>query len=150
MESTGREVCAGEDPTNSNSNSSSSKRHKERENAALHSSLNSLRVAEEENDTATGASVNKYRAEDMEPSGCSTEPDAPPQSTAQDGTEDEDEDEDEGDQEEELTLTDHLNKRLLSSFLEKLNQRDSSLPGIQRLDCAVAGEEDSNRALDEW
>ncbi|RXM98393.1 hypothetical protein EOD39_13189 [Acipenser ruthenus] len=146
MESTGREVCAGGDPTNSNS---SSKRHKEMENAALHSSLNSLRVAEEEeDDTATGASVNEYRAEDMEPSGCSAEPDAPPQSTAQDGTEDEDEDE--GGQEEELTLTDHLNKRLLSSFLEKLNQRDSSLPGIQRLDCAVAGEEDSNRALDEW
>ncbi|MGH0188805.1 UNVERIFIED_CONTAM: hypothetical protein FKN15_031706 [Acipenser sinensis] len=55
MESTGREVCAGEDPTNSNSNNSS-KRHKERENAALHSSLNSLRVAEEVDGTATGAS----------------------------------------------------------------------------------------------
>ncbi|KAJ8408315.1 hypothetical protein AAFF_G00257290 [Aldrovandia affinis] len=51
--------------------------------------------------------------------------------------------------EEERTLTDHLNKRLLSSFLEKLNQRDLALPGIQRLDCAVAGEEDSNRAVEE-
>lgn len=50
---------------------------------------------------------------------------------------------------EERTLTDHLNKRLLSSFLEKLNQRDLALPGVQRLDCAVA-DEDSNRAADEW
>lgn len=51
--------------------------------------------------------------------------------------------------EEERTLTDHLNKRLLSSFLEKLNERDLALPGVQRLDCAVA-DEDSNRAADEW
>lgn len=51
--------------------------------------------------------------------------------------------------EDERTLTDHLNKRLLSSFLEKLNERDLALPGVQRLDCAVA-EEDSNRAADEW
>lgn len=51
--------------------------------------------------------------------------------------------------EEERTLTDHLNKRLLSSFLEKLNERDLALPGVQRLDCAVA-DEDSNRAGEEW
>jgi len=51
--------------------------------------------------------------------------------------------------EEERTLTDHLNKRLLSSFMEKLNQRDLALPGVQRLDCAVA-DEDSNRAAEEW
>lgn len=51
--------------------------------------------------------------------------------------------------EEERTLTDHLNKRLLTSFLEKLNERDLALPGVQRLDCAVA-DEDSNRAADEW
>lgn len=51
--------------------------------------------------------------------------------------------------EEERTLTDHLNKRLLSSFLEKLNERDLALPGVQRLDCAVA-DEDSNRSADEW
>lgn len=51
--------------------------------------------------------------------------------------------------EEDRTLTDHLNKRLLSSFLAKLNERDLALPGVQRLDCAVA-EEDSNRAADEW
>lgn len=51
--------------------------------------------------------------------------------------------------EEERTLTDHLNKRLLSSFLEKLNERDLALTGVQRLDCAVA-DEDSNRAADEW
>lgn len=51
--------------------------------------------------------------------------------------------------EEERTLTDHLNKRLLSSFLEKLNESDLALPGVQRLDCAVA-DEDSNRAADEW
>lgn len=49
----------------------------------------------------------------------------------------------------ERTLTDHLNKRLLSSFLEKLNERDLALPGVQRLDCAVA-DEDSNRSADEW
>lgn len=52
--------------------------------------------------------------------------------------------------EEGRTLTDHLNKRLLLSFLDKLNQNDVGLPGIQRLDCAVAGEDDSNRAADEW
>lgn len=52
--------------------------------------------------------------------------------------------------EEERTLTDHLNKRLLTSFLDKLNQNAAGLPGIQRLDCAVAGEDDSNRAADEW
>lgn len=51
--------------------------------------------------------------------------------------------------EEERTLTDHLNKRLLSSFLEKLNDSDLALPGVQRLDCAVA-DEDSNRAAEEW
>ncbi|KAJ0032570.1 hypothetical protein NQD34_002650 [Periophthalmus magnuspinnatus] len=51
--------------------------------------------------------------------------------------------------EEERTLTDHLNKRLLSSFLEKLNERDLALPGVRHLDCAVA-DEDSNRAADEW
>ncbi|XP_077441197.1 uncharacterized protein LOC144063096 [Vanacampus margaritifer] len=51
--------------------------------------------------------------------------------------------------EEERTLTDHLNKRLLSSFLEKLNQNDLALPGVERLDCAVA-DEDSNRAAEEW
>lgn len=51
--------------------------------------------------------------------------------------------------EEERTLTDHLNKRLLSSFLEKLNERDLALPGVRHVDCAVA-DEDSNRAADEW
>lgn len=51
--------------------------------------------------------------------------------------------------EEERTLTDHLNKRLLSSFLQKLNQRDLALPGVRHVDCAVA-DEDSNRAADEW
>ncbi|KAJ3599032.1 hypothetical protein NHX12_032995 [Muraenolepis orangiensis] len=52
--------------------------------------------------------------------------------------------------EEQRTLTDHLNKRLLSSFLEKLKERDLALPGVQHLDCAVEQEEDSNRAAEEW
>ncbi|CAL1592596.1 unnamed protein product [Knipowitschia caucasica] len=53
--------------------------------------------------------------------------------------------------EEQRSLTDHLNKRLLSSFLDKLNERDLALPGVRHLDCAVAeAEEDSNRAADDW
>ncbi|TNN52561.1 hypothetical protein EYF80_037258 [Liparis tanakae] len=52
--------------------------------------------------------------------------------------------------EEERTLTDHLNKRLLSSFLEKLNQRDLALPGVQRLDCAGRRGVVKHRAAEWW
>lgn len=52
-------------------------------------------------------------------------------------------------QEEERSLTDHLNQRLLTSFLEKLNRAELTLPGLQGLHCPGA-EEDSNRAGEEW
>lgn len=92
------------------------------------------------------------------PRGCDGHPPLPPpnnQREPADGEEDEKTDSSVRKEasEQERTLTDHLNKRLLSSFLEKLNERDlQALPGVQRLDCAVAaGEEDSNRAAaDDW
>lgn len=50
-----------------------------------------------------------------------------------------------GDQE--LTLTDHLNKRLLLSFQEKLNQAGDGL--LQRVQQNQAGEDD-NQTQEEW
>ena len=38
--------------------------------------------------------------------------------------------------EREITQTDHLNKRLLDSFLQRLNQVNSGLPAVQRIDTA--------------
>lgn len=127
-----------------------SKRLKELENAALQSSLIARMETESGADTGSfpeqqqqqqsveeqqsnGTSLNHQPA----PSQLEADTAAPGESVAKERLE------------EERTLTDHLNKRLLSSFLEKLNERDLALPGVQRLDCAVA-DEDSNRAADEW
>ena len=34
-----------------------------------------------------------------------------------------------------ITQTDHLNKRLLDSFLSRLNQPNSGIPSVERIDC---------------
>uniref|UniRef100_A0A0E9XEX8 Uncharacterized protein n=1 Tax=Anguilla anguilla TaxID=7936 RepID=A0A0E9XEX8_ANGAN len=130
-----------------NAGNSSSKRHKELENVALQTSLNSLRM-EAQNISDPEIKGSQETEEDTRPGRC-TESGAPAQ-TPNLRPGEECETSEIKVREEERTLTDHLNKRLLSSFLEKLNQRDLALPGIQRLDCAVAGEEDSNRAVEEW
>lgn len=126
---------------------SHSKRLKELENVVLQTSLNNIRMESEE------MSLDGVGDQDSQDSEClnglshvasdvsSTETDQPAPESNQAETKM---------KEEELTLTDHLNKRLLLSFLDKLNQNNVGLPGIQRLDCAVAGEDDSNRAADEW
>ncbi|KAL4658835.1 hypothetical protein GN956_G2314 [Arapaima gigas] len=126
----------------------STKRHKELENVALQSSLNSLRMDvqvatvcnnEEGQETGedNGLETLFHTEHGTLPNTVRPEPDSGTGET-QTG-------------EEERTLTDHLNKRLLSSFLKKLNQRDLSLPGVNHLDCTVdGGDEDSNRTMDEW
>ena len=127
-----------------------SKRLKELENAALQTTL--ISRMETESGADAGSWTEQQPGEDEQSNGLSlNHRPAPPQLSA-------DAEEEEAESggnvakervEEERTLTDHLNKRLLSSFLEKLNERDLALPGVQRLDCAVA-DEDSNRAADEW
>ncbi|KAG7283538.1 hypothetical protein CRUP_012598 [Coryphaenoides rupestris] len=123
------------------------KRLKELRNAALHTTLTSRMETEAPADpearprTENGeegeepSSFNHRRRSDEAPGPAATE-------TRGEGTQEE---EDEGSDsnvtnekvaEEERTLTDHLNKRLLFSFLEKLNQRDLALPGVRHLDCA--------------
>ncbi|KAG7514171.1 hypothetical protein JOB18_027169 [Solea senegalensis] len=124
------------------------KRLKELENAALQTTL----ISQMETESDAGKRAEQQAGEDEHSNGLSlNHGSAPPQRSA--GTEAEADELGRGvakeHLEEERTLTDHLNKRLLSSFLEKLNERDLALPGVQRLDCAVA-EEDSNRAADEW
>ncbi|TDH08714.1 hypothetical protein EPR50_G00100350 [Perca flavescens] len=127
-----------------------SKRLKELENAALQTTLISRMEA------GTGADAGSWTEqqsdEQSSPNGLSlNHRSAPPQLCADTEAEEVDSGGNVAKErvEEERTLTDHLNKRLLSSFLEKLNERDLALPGVQRLDCAVA-DEDSNRAADEW
>ncbi|KAK7889826.1 hypothetical protein WMY93_025386 [Mugilogobius chulae] len=114
-----------------------SKRLKELENAALQTTLISKMDTEPPpeqipgtEEQSSGLSLNHEAAQAEEEAGRCVVPPEPRR-------------------EEERTLTDHLNKRLLSSFLEKLNERDLALPGVRHLDCAVA-DEDSNRAADEW
>ncbi|KAM4548630.1 uncharacterized protein PAE49_016802 [Odontesthes bonariensis] len=127
-----------------------SKRLKELENAALQTSLISRMETESgadagsctalqsrEGEQSNGLSLNHQPAPQQLDADTEAEEVAPVTNVAKERVE------------EERTLTDHLNKRLLSSFLEKLNERDLALPGVQRLDCAVA-DEDSNRAEDEW
>lgn len=126
-----------------------SKRHKELENAALQTSLNSLRTEME----AMAFSDNEGSRTDEEGLPAAVQSSAEPSDLSpavSPRPESESETKEQKGREEERTLTDHLNKRLLSHFLEKLNQSDLTLPGVQQLDCAVAGEEDSNRAVDEW
>lgn len=146
----------GEPPVSNNSPISNeppacglhSKRVKELENAALQTTLISQMEKESgadpgsrveqhsgQGEQSNGLSLNRRQAQ-LQP-GADTEEVEPGTNTAKQRVE------------EERTLTDHLNKRLLSSFLEKLNERDLALPGVQRLDCAVA-DEDSNRAAEEW
>lgn len=127
------------------------KRLKELENAALQSSL----VARME--TESGADADSFPeqqpGEDEQSIGLSLNHQPAPSQLSSDTAPEEEVETGESVAkerlEEERTLTDHLNKRLLSSFLEKLNESDLALPGVQRLDCAVA-DEDSNRAADEW
>ncbi|KAJ7993190.1 hypothetical protein DPEC_G00269870 [Dallia pectoralis] len=129
-----------------------SKRLKELENAALQASLNSLRM-----ETEAAPDTRSRRGQESGQEECingmsSCDSGASLRIPDEDGPEAIDElDTNDAHEpaDEERTLTDHLNKRLLSSFLDKLNQRDLALPGIQRLDCAVA-DEDSNRAAEEW
>lgn len=127
------------------------KRLKELENAALQSSL--VARMETESGADAGSFPEQQPGEDEQSNGLSLDHQpAPSQLSGNTAPEEEVEP---GESvvkerlEEERTLTDHLNKRLLSSFLEKLNESDLALPGVQRLDCAVA-DEDSNRAADEW
>lgn len=129
-----------------------SKRLKELENAALQSSL--IARMETESGADTGSFPEQQQpAEDEQSIGTSLNhqpaPSQPNADTAPDEEVESGESVAKERLEEERTLTDHLNKRLLSSFLEKLNESDLALPGVQRLDCAVA-DEDSNRAADEW
>ncbi|MED6293604.1 hypothetical protein CHARACLAT_012167 [Characodon lateralis] len=149
----------GEPPHNNNSPAGTeppacglhSKRLKELENAALQTSL--ISEMETESGPDAGSRTEQQCGQGEQPNGLplNQQGSAPLQL----GVDTEAEGVDLGTNvpkqrvEEERTLTDHLNKRLLSSFLEKLNERDLALPGVQRLDCVVA-EEDSNRAADEW
>lgn len=127
-----------------------SKRLKELENAALQSSL--IARMETESGADAGSWTEQQPGEDEQSDGLSLNHRAAPSQLSADTAA---HDVESGGNvakervEEERTLTDHLNKRLLSSFLEKLNESDLALPGVQRLDCAVA-DEDSNRAADEW
>ena len=131
------------------------KRLKELRNAALQTSLASRMEADctvdsearptretAEEELANGVSFNHHRSEELP---------AAPGPLTETGEEEEEDETDSNLTKEEVqrTQTDHLNKRLLSSFLEKLNERDLALPGVQHLDCAVA-EEDSNRAAEDW
>ena len=134
-----------------------SKRLKELENAALQTTL--ISRMETESGADAGNRTERRSGEDEPSDGLSLKHrSAPPQpgadTEAAEAEAEAEEEEVESESrrnvaKEERTLTDHLNKRLLSSFLEKLNERDLALPGVQRLDCAVA-DEDSNRAADEW
>lgn len=140
------EQTGGEPPHNNPSGKEApvcglhSKRLKELENAALQTTLISK--------METGPAAEQKPREEEQSSDSSLN-----QATAQVSAEPEEEEPGRSITtervEEERTLTDHLNKRLLSSFLEKLNERDLALPGVRHLDCAVA-DEDSNRAADEW
>ncbi|KAM7409601.1 hypothetical protein PAMA_001201 [Pampus argenteus] len=127
-----------------------SKRLKELENAALQTTL--ISRMETETGADAGSWTEQQSGEDEQLNGLSLNHQSAPAPQSA-GTEAEEAESDRNVAkervEEERTLTDHLNKRLLSSFLEKLNERDLALPGVQRLDCAVA-DEDSNRAADEW
>lgn len=124
-----------------------SKRLKELENAALQTTLISQMEAESRADVGSWTELES--AEDERMSGLSLSHRSPQSADAEAEAVESDREVANEPVEEERTLTDHLNKRLLSSFLEKLNERDLALPGVQRLDCAVA-DEDSNRAADEW
>lgn len=127
-----------------------SKRLKELENAALQTSL--ISRMETESGADAGSCTDQRPAEGEQSNGLSlTQRPAPSKLDADTEAEEVEPGTNTAKErvEEERTLTDHLNKRLLSSFLEKLNERDLALPSVQRLDCAVA-DEDSNRAADEW
>lgn len=127
-----------------------SKRLKELENAALQTTLISRMETESESDS--GSWTEQQSGDGEQSNGVSlNQRSAPAQLCADTEVEEVESGRSVAKErvEEERTLTDHLNKRLLSSFLEKLNERDLALPGVQRLDCAVA-DEDSNRAADEW
>ncbi|KAF0041985.1 hypothetical protein F2P81_005517 [Scophthalmus maximus] len=160
-----------EPPHNNNSSSSPtgnappahglhSKRLKELENAALQTTLISQMETEAGADSSGSRTEEEQQqqqqqqqpGEDEQSNGVSLSHRAAPAQPGADTEAGEEESESSVAKErveEERTLTDHLNKRLLSSFLEKLNERDLALPGVQRLDCAVA-DEDSNRAAEEW
>lgn len=155
---------AGEDPNNcleladnenihSRLNAGSApttKRIKELENAALQITLTSVGMESEANgDCGTSRGQDESKENNQHLNGLSCDETGAPPPTDDPDSQVQTEPDVNKDQAEERTLTDHLNKRLLSSFLEKLNERDLALPGIQRLDCAVA-DEDSNRAADEW
>lgn len=126
------------------------KRLKELENAALQSTL--ISRMETEPGADAGTLTEQQSGEDEQSNGVSlNHRSASTQLSADTETEEVESSRNVSKErvEEERTLTDHLNKRLLSSFLEKLNDSDLALPGVQRLDCAVA-DEDSNRAAEEW
>lgn len=131
------------------------KRLKEVENAALQSSLIARMETESGADAGSLPELQQQQqlAEDQQSNGSPLSHQPTPSQLDADTAPDEEVESGESVAkerlEEERTLTDHLNKRLLSSFLEKLNESDLALPGVQRLDCAVA-DEDSNRAADEW
>ena len=132
-------------------NARTSKRIKELENVALQTTLTSVEMESEAAGDCGGRSRGQEESKESDGhlNGLSYDETGAPLETGDASSQVYAQLDVNKDQVEERTLTDHLNKRLLSSFLEKLNQRDLSLPGIQRLDCAVA-DEDSNRAVDEW
>ncbi|CAL8309827.1 unnamed protein product [Lota lota] len=149
---TAENECPRGDPDN--------KRLKELRNAALQTSLTSRMEADStadsevrpiretaEEEPSNGVSFNHNHRSDEHQAAP-----GPVTETREEGAEEDETDSNltkEEVAEQQRTQTDHLNKRLLSSFLEKLNVRDLALPGVQHLDCAVA-EEDSNRAAEEW
>lgn len=126
-----------------------SKQLKERENAFLQNTLISLMETESGADAGSRTGQQPGEVEQSEGSSLNHRSAPEPPGTDADAEEAESVRNVAQERVEERTLTDHLNKRLLSSFLEKLNERDLALPGVQRLDCAVA-DEDSNRAAEDW
>ncbi|GCC36649.1 hypothetical protein chiPu_0015144 [Chiloscyllium punctatum] len=100
--------------------SNDTKRHKEMENVALQTSLNlgQRKSPEEEQRSSLPNSTQEPEESRHGPNG-----------------------------ELELTQTDHLNKRLLTSFLEKINQPNFNFPNLQQLNNQP---EDSNKMQEDW
>lgn len=119
-----------------------SKWHKQLENTALQTSLNSMqRVGDgrqEDEEAVVAMEHNGETGEELVPV---DQEEIPPVSQLQA-------------EERERTLTDHLNKKLLSSFLEKLNQAEfplpPALPNLQRSGDEGELSEDSNRMEEDW
>ncbi|KAJ1085825.1 hypothetical protein NDU88_005950 [Pleurodeles waltl] len=123
-----------------------SKQKKELENAALQSSLRGPGGGERapwEGERPRGEGESAPGDEGTPQGG----EQAPSEGEQDQGTDEDERPQDLPSGDRERTLTDHLNKRLLLSFQEKLNQAGDGL--LQRVQQSQAGEDD-NQAQEEW